>query len=182
MGSYSHTVKILCVEGGDSKSKGARAGTPHLRTFPFVHGRLTSGKDSGRRWPAKRPSVGESIQPVVCHSPVLLSLRCKGKEGIRGEHGPLESGGQQSEPQGRPWPVSHTLAGLGPASRPLCPKDAQHGWQLSQHTRSPSGGSCPNVLQIKSVSPACPPSHCSGAPTGAWHSVLPVRWLPVLSL
>lgn len=55
-------------------------------------------------------------------------------------------GEQQNEPQGRPWLASHEPASLGPASCPLCPKDAQHGWQLSQHTRSPSGGSCPDAL------------------------------------
>lgn len=121
--------------------------TPHLRTFPSVPGRLTSEKESGCRWPTKGPSVRASIQ----HDPACrLSLncsqspRCKGKEGIRGEHGP--QGEQQSKPQGRHWLVSHELASLGPASCPLCPKDAQHGWQLSQHTRSPSGGSCPDAL------------------------------------
>lgn len=46
---------------------------PRLRTFPFVLGRLTSGKDSGCRWPAKRRLVGESIQ----HGPACrLSLTC----------------------------------------------------------------------------------------------------------
>lgn len=74
--------------------------------------------------------------------------------------------GEQSKPQGRPWLVSPELASLGPACRPLCPRDAQHGWQLSESTRSPSGGSCPDALQINSVSPACAPRNCSGGPTG----------------
>lgn len=90
--------------------------------------------------------------------------------------------GEQSKPRGRPWPVSPELASRGPACRPVCPEDARHGWQLSESTRSPSGGSCPDALQINSVSPACtPPHNCSGGPTGGWHSMLPVRWLPVLS-
>lgn len=139
---------------------------------------VTGGQLKAPRWSKRASSMD---QPVVCHSPVLRSLRCKGKEGIRGEHAPHPGQGeQQSKPQGRPWLVSPELAGLGPASRPLCPKDAQHGWQLSQHTRSPSGGSYPDALQINSVSPACSPPLLWG-PTGGWHSVLPVRWLPVLS-
>lgn len=40
-------------------------------------------------------------------------------------------GEQQREPQGRHWLAARKLASLGPASRPLCPKAAQHGSQLS---------------------------------------------------
>ena len=147
---------------------GGEPGTPHLRTLPFVRGRLTSEKDSCRRWSTKGPSVRASIQHgPACHLSLTCSQspRCEGKEGIRGEHGPPQ-GEQQSKPQGRHWLASRELASLGPASCPLCPKDAQHGWQLSRHTRSPSGGSCPDALQINSVSSARPPN-CSGAPQGA---------------
>lgn len=63
---------------------------PHLRTFPFVHGRLTSGRDSGQLNAPWLERASSMDQPVVCHSPVLQSLRCKGKEEIREEHGPLE--------------------------------------------------------------------------------------------
>jgi hypothetical protein len=60
------------------------------------------------------------------------SLRCKGEEGIREKTGPLV--GPQNKPQGKHWLVSHKLAGSGPVASPLCPRDAQHGWQLSQHS------------------------------------------------
>lgn len=47
---------------------------PHLRTFPFVHGRLTSGKVSGHRWPAKGLSV---VRQSIPHGPACrLSLTC----------------------------------------------------------------------------------------------------------
>lgn len=84
----------------------------------------------GRILAAGGPGGGSLNQPVVCHSPVLQNPRCKGKEGIkRGAGAP--GGQQQREPQGRHWLAAHGLASLGPASHPLCPKAAQHGWQLS---------------------------------------------------
>lgn len=66
-------------------------GTLHLRSLPFVHWRLTSEKDVGRRWPTKGPSFKASIQHgPACHLSLTCSqsLRGKGKEGIRRENGP----------------------------------------------------------------------------------------------
>lgn len=78
-------------------------------------------------------------------------------------------GEQQSEPPGRHWLVSHELAGLGPASCPLCPKDAQHGWQLSGSQGHLLEGAALMLCRL-TISPACPcppPPHSPGAPQGA---------------
>lgn len=184
MGFHSHQLRIL-YGGGDGGPQKGRPGRPHPRIFPFVHGRLTRGKFQvtggqlkASRWSDRASSMD---QPVVCHSPFLQSLRCKGKEGIRGEHAPPPPRGeQQSKPQGRPWLVSLELARLGPVGHPCAPKMPS------------TGGSCPStqghlleraalVLFRLTLSPQpAPPPPLWGHHRG-WHSVLPVRWLPALS-
>lgn len=104
------------------------AETAHPRTFPFVHGRLTSGKEPGCRW----PQGGSLNQPVVCHSPVFQNPRCKRKEGIK--RGARAPGGNSrvSHREGTGWLPTNWPALAQPAA--LCaPKPPR------------TGGSCPST-------------------------------------
>lgn len=92
---------------------------------------VAGGQLKTPRWSERASSMD---QPVVCHSPVLQSLRRKGKEGIRGEHGPPpgEGNSRASHREGLGWLPLNWPALAQPAA--LCAP------------KMPStGGSCPIV-------------------------------------
>lgn len=111
LGSRSHTIRKLCVEGGREAGMlwvSSLAGKGEQDTTSQNHSLCPWESDQWKRlrpgWPAEGASVGVSVQrgPACCHSPVFQSLRYKGKEGIRGEHGPPGVGGTAEQATGKP--------------------------------------------------------------------------------
>lgn len=165
MGSYLHVIRNLFVEGGgreadvlwvSSLAEEGEAETPHLRTFPFVHGRLTRRKDPSRRWPMGQPGPACRLS-LTCSQ----SLRCKGKEGIK--RGAWAPGGNNR--------VSHREGiGLLPTNWPALAQPAA----LCAPKLPSTGGSCPKTqghllegaaLMLFRLTPSPQPApHYSGAP------------------